>query len=333
MADRILSRASLICAIGSLSAGPALAQDASDRHVVRNLGSSERLVRGLESMEFLLTAEDTEGRYSIVDWLFQPELDPPAHIHHWHSEVFYFVSGAMEWTMNGETQVLEAGDLLYIPPNTHHVGHPVGDEEVHAILIYEPGGFERGAIQSVALTNEQRNDPAFMSDFFTRYDIDFQDEDTGPGTRHVFHKNALAEAHTRGSMVSKFMLTADQSDGRFSIVDEVFAPSGLESIPPNAGHVHNFHSEVFYVVSGIMEWRVDGDIQQVHPGGLVYIPPGSHHAFRVVGDEDVHAIMLYEPAGYELNYFRRQAMLEEEREDPEAMAEFLRDADVNFSDR
>ena len=43
--------------------------------------------------------------------------------------------------------------------------------------------------------------------------------------------------------------------------------------------------------------------------------------------------MLYEPAGYELNYFRRQAMSEEEREDPEAMAGFFRDADVNFPGR
>ena len=40
--------------------------------------------------------------------------------------------------------------------------------------------------------------------------------------------------------------------------------------------------------------------------------------------------MLYEPAGYERNYFRRRAPSEEEREDPEVMAEFFRDADINF---
>ena len=141
-------------------------------------------MRGLESMEFLLTAEErraprrtrAEGRYSIVDWLFQPELSPPPHVHHSHSEVFYFVSGRMEWTMNGETQVMEAGDLLYIDGRRTRItwgevaaqGLPVGGEEVRAILIYEPGGFERGAIESVALTDGQRNDPAFMSDFFTR---------------------------------------------------------------------------------------------------------------------------------------------------------------------
>lgn len=42
--------------------------------------------------------------------------------------------------------------------------------------------------------------------------------------------------------------------------------------------------------------------------------------------------MLYEPAGIR-DYFRRRAPSEEEREDPEVMAEFFRDADINFPQR
>ena len=52
-----------------------------------------------------------------------------------------------------------------------------------------------------------------------------------------------------------------------------------------------------------------------------------------MGGEEAHAIMLYEPAGYERNYFSRRTMSEEEREDPEVMAEFCRRADINFPDR
>ena len=40
--------------------------------------------------------------------------------------------------------------------------------------------------------------------------------------------------------------------------------------------------------------------------------------------------MLYEPGGYEKNYFRRWAMSEEERNDPEVMNRFFHDADINF---
>ncbi len=145
--------------------------------------------------------------------------------------------------------------------------------------------------------------------------------------RHVFHKADSAESYRRGPMVSTFMLTTEQTEGRYSIIREIFEP-GQSSYP---GHIHKSHSEVFFIISGVMEWTVDGDTQQIGPGDLVYIPPNSHHAGKVVGDENVHALMLYEPAGYEQNYFRRRALSEEERQDPEVMRELRELADVHMN--
>ena len=145
--------------------------------------------------------------------------------------------------------------------------------------------------------------------------------------RHVFHKADAAEIFRRGSMVSEFMLTTEQTEGRYSIIKETFG-SEFSSYP---GHIHKSHSEVFFIISGIMEWTVNGDTQQIGPGDLVYIPPNSHHAGRVVGDEDAHALMLYEPAGYEQNYFRGRALSEEERQDPEVRRELMELADVHMN--
>ena len=145
--------------------------------------------------------------------------------------------------------------------------------------------------------------------------------------RHVFYKSDAAEIFQSGSMISEFMLTTEQTEGRYSIIKATFEPEF--SIYP--GHTHLSHSEVFFVISGIMEWTVDGDMQQIGPGDLVYIPPNSHHAGRVVGDDDVHALMLYEPAGYEKNYFRREALSEEERQDPEVRRELMELADVHIN--
>lgn len=146
--------------------------------------------------------------------------------------------------------------------------------------------------------------------------------------RHVFHKSDAAEIFQRGSMVSEFMLTTEQTEGRYSIIKETFGPE-FSSYP---GHTHLAHSEVFFVISGgVMEWTVNGDTQQIGPGDLVYIPPNSHHAGRVVGDKDVHALMLYEPAGYEKNYFRREALSEEELQDPEIRRELMELADVHIN--
>ena len=145
--------------------------------------------------------------------------------------------------------------------------------------------------------------------------------------KHVFAKAGSTEQFGRGRMLSKFMLTAEQTEGRYSMISEVFGP-GFSSYP---GHTHKFHSEVFFVISGVMEWTVDGDTQQIGPGDLVYIPPNSHHAGKVVGDEDVHALMIYEPAGYERNYFRRMELTPEERQDPEVMREIMELADVHMN--
>jgi quercetin dioxygenase-like cupin family protein len=144
--------------------------------------------------------------------------------------------------------------------------------------------------------------------------------------RHVFHKADSAEVFRRGPMVSEFMLTTEQTEGRYSIIKEIFE-SGQSSYP---GHIHQSHSEVFFIISGVMEWTVNADTQQIGPGDLVYIPPNSHHAGRVVGDEDVHAVMLYEPAGYEQNYFRRRALSEEERQDPDIIRELMELGDVHI---
>ena len=142
---------------------------------------------------------------------------------------------------------------------------------------------------------------------------------------HVFHIAESAPVYTRGPMTSQFMLTAEQSEGRFSIVKETFEP-GFDSYPMM--HSHHWHTEVFVVLSGNMEWTVNGETRVLGPGSMVYIPPNSTHATKVIGDEAVEAIMIYEPAGYEKNYFRRSALTEEQLRDEDVVRQMMELADV-----
>ena len=150
-------------------------------------------------------------------------------------------------------------------------------------------------------------------------------QDGGGSESSYFHKAGATEIYSRGNSRTEFLLTAEESRGRFSIVDETFYP-GMNSAP---GHTHHFHSEVFYVISGSMEWTVGDETDTLGAGDLVYIPPGYVHHTRVLGDEPVRALMIYEPAGYERGYHRRSALTEEQRQDPEFMAEFLHSMDVD----
>ncbi len=142
----------------------------------------------------------------------------------------------------------------------------------------------------------------------------------GPGDEsttatHLFVKRDTAERHEpSATSVSRIMLTADQTNGRFSIIDEEFSP-GMRSSP----HKHAYHAETFLVLAGRMKWTVGGETDIIGPGDLVYIPPDTSHATEVLGDEPVHAIMLYEPGGFEIG-LRQRAAARSAREsgDPEA---------------
>ncbi len=158
--------------------------------------------------------------------------------------------------------------------------------------------------------------------------------ETSTTATHLFVKRDKAEKlEPSATSVSRVMLTANQTNGRYSIIDETFKP-GMKSRP----HKHGYHSETFIVLAGTMRWTVGGETDEIGPGDLVYIPPDTSHAAEVVGDEPVHAIMLYEPGGYEIGLRQRAAARREgesagpagartqPRRTPNPYADFIPDA-------
>jgi quercetin dioxygenase-like cupin family protein len=55
----------------------------------------------------------------ITFFEFEPQAVIPEHDHP-HQQITYVLSGAMEFTLDGEVQVLQAGDGALIPPNVPH---------------------------------------------------------------------------------------------------------------------------------------------------------------------------------------------------------------------
>ena len=54
------------------------------------------------------------------------------------SEVYYLISGKGEMHIDEETQLVEAGDAVYIPPNAKQYIHNCGDELLVFICIVDP---------------------------------------------------------------------------------------------------------------------------------------------------------------------------------------------------
>ncbi len=65
-----------------------------------------------------------------------PKAVIPEH-HHPHQQITWIVSGVMEFNLDGEKRVLQAGDGVLIPPNMPH-GAIILDELCRAIDAWHP---------------------------------------------------------------------------------------------------------------------------------------------------------------------------------------------------
>ena len=78
------------------------------------------------------------------------------------------------------------------------------------------------------------------------------------------------------------------------------------SNPPGHGpsaHLHTRMEESFYVLDGGYSFSVGDDAVQGGPGTFVFVPPGTLHSFRNVGDTVGRLLFICTPPGFE-KYFQ-----------------------------
>lgn len=92
----------------------------------------------------------------------------------------------------------------------------------------------------------------------------------------------------------KTILSPEQTGGLMSIVDSL---SPVGSGPPR--HVHQKEDETFVMITGTCKVWIDGDERIAGPGKSVFIPRGTSHTFKVVGDEPSRHLVILTPGGFE----------------------------------
>lgn len=157
-----------------------------------------------------------------------------------------------------------------------------------------------------------------------------KDARTQASAPHVYHMKGESGPVDRAGMFDgeqiEVKLDAIDTEGRFSVMDFTFA-RGFSSAP---GHFHAKHAETFILQEGRMEFMVEGEKRILGPGDLVYIPPNSYHSARTLDDKPARTIFIFDPAGFEEGIRARNALTEEQKNDPEFMKGFNRSIDYNF---
>ena len=92
----------------------------------------------------------------------------------------------------------------------------------------------------------------------------------------------------------KTLLSSAASNGALSIVDSV-SPAG--SGPPR--HIHHDADESFVVLSGDVEFWLEGFSVVKPPGQAAFVPRGVPHSFRVLSDSPARHLVMLTPGGFE----------------------------------
>jgi quercetin dioxygenase-like cupin family protein len=75
------------------------------------------------------------------------------------------------------------------------------------------------------------------------------------------------------------------------VIDAVFEP-GWEGVDP---HVHDDHTDSFYVLEGEVEFLVNGEWRRGGPGSFFSAPPGVEHGFRIAGAHAIRVLNVHAP--------------------------------------
>jgi quercetin dioxygenase-like cupin family protein len=94
-----------------------------------------------DTYTILLSGDDTDGRYCLIDMHIPPGGGPPPHRHDFE-ESFTLLEGEIEATFRGEKSVVHAGETINIPANAPHSFTNASKQTVRLLCLCVPAGQE-----------------------------------------------------------------------------------------------------------------------------------------------------------------------------------------------
>ena len=99
-----------------------------------------------DTYTILLTGEDTNGQFCLIDMHVPPGGGPPPHRHDFE-ETFIILEGELDVTFRGNKSVVRPGDTVNIPSNAPHQFHNSSSKPVRLLCICSPAGQENFFMQ------------------------------------------------------------------------------------------------------------------------------------------------------------------------------------------
>ncbi|MFI7000203.1 cupin domain-containing protein [Nocardia sp. NPDC050175] len=92
-----------------------------------------------DTYTILISGNQTNGQYTLIDMFVPPGGGPPPHRHDFE-EMFSVLEGEIEVTFRGETSTARAGETINIPSNAPHSFRNSGDGAARLLCMCSPAG-------------------------------------------------------------------------------------------------------------------------------------------------------------------------------------------------
>ncbi len=119
-----------------------------------------------------LRGEDTNGAFAMVEQQDQLGTMIPTHMHTHEDETFYVAEGKVQFTIEGNDIVAEAGTTIFLPRKTPHSLTVIGDKLMRAIVLVSPSGCEK-MFEELADLPPGQPDMAKAEEICNRYGVYF----------------------------------------------------------------------------------------------------------------------------------------------------------------
>jgi quercetin dioxygenase-like cupin family protein len=112
----------------------------AQRLVVDTTGG-EMMSVGAESYSVLVSSAETDGRYTLFQWITPAgSAAVPPHTHASYEETFLIVEGEVEFTLGEEQITGRAGTWVRVPAGVRHTYRNTTAESARMLVTFTPGG-------------------------------------------------------------------------------------------------------------------------------------------------------------------------------------------------
>ncbi|WP_310410483.1 cupin domain-containing protein [Chamaesiphon sp. OTE_8_metabat_110] len=95
-----------------------------------------------ETITFKAVSTDTDGAYSLIEVIDQPQAGPPLHLHRREDESFYILEGTFAFQIGDRVLTATAGWFMTAPKGVPHSYKNIGTTPAKMLALFVPAGIE-----------------------------------------------------------------------------------------------------------------------------------------------------------------------------------------------